>query len=95
MRLAELAFVKTRAELAERSDTLAERESQLTARERALADREPQQTPELEALEARIRRLEQGGRKRGEPTQTFSAGLRALQDRGLRAPVEERKEPQR
>jgi hypothetical protein len=39
---------------------------------------------DLGALEARIRRLEQGGRKREAEPQTFSSGLRALQERSLR-----------
>ena len=82
---AEQAFAQTHAELAARSDALAEQEAALAARERAVAEQESPATPELEALEARIRRLEQSGRKHeGEP-QTFSAGLRALQERGLRA----------
>ncbi|MCP9487105.1 MAG: hypothetical protein MSC30_14745 [Gaiellaceae bacterium MAG52_C11] len=93
LRSAELAFVRTRSELAARSDALAERELQLAARERAVVARETPPTPELDALETRIRRLEQSGRGRRETTQTFSAGLRALQDRGVRAPVDDRNEP--
>lgn len=88
LRSAELAFVRTRAELAARSDALAEHELQLAMRERALIARETPPTAELDALEARIRRLEQSGRGRRETTQTFSAGMRALQDRGQRAPAE-------
>jgi len=41
-------------------------------------------SPDLEVLEARIRRLEQGGQGRTKEAQTFGAGLRALQERGLR-----------
>ena len=93
LRLAEQAFVKTRAELAAHSDALAERESRLVARERALESQQAQPAPELEALEARIRRLEQGGRRKDESTQTFRAGLRALEHRGLRPPSDTRKEP--
>ena len=81
--------MKTRAELAARSDALAEREAELAARERSLTARESRDQPELDALEARIRRLEQGGRGRGAATQTFSGGLRALEERGLRARSDE------
>ena len=84
LRQAELAFARTHAELAKRSDDLAERDAALAARERALAAKEPPASSDLEGLEARIRRLEQGGRKREAEPQTFSAGLRALQERGLR-----------
>ncbi|MEO5575314.1 MAG: hypothetical protein ABIR67_02915 [Gaiellaceae bacterium] len=82
---AEQAFARTQHELAARSEALAEREAELTARERALAEREaPEPTPDLEALESRIRRLEQGGRGRPAEQPTFSAGLRTLETRGLR-----------
>lgn len=85
LREAEQAFVRTQHELAARSDALAEQEAALAERERALAAREtPAPSPDLELLEARISRLEQGGRARPEEAQTFSAGLRALQQRGLR-----------
>jgi chromosome segregation ATPase len=84
LRAAEQAFARTHAELAQRSDGLAEREAQLAARERALAAKETPASSDLERLEARIRRLEQGGRKREAEPQTFSVGLRALQERGLR-----------
>ena len=84
LRTAEQAFARTHAELAQRSDALAEQEAKLAARERALATKEGPPAGDLDALEARIRRLEQGGRKREAEPQTFSAGLRALQERGLR-----------
>jgi chromosome segregation ATPase len=84
LREAEQAFARTQAELAARSDALALREEGLAARERALAAKESPAGADLEALETRIRRLEQGGRHREEEPQTFSAGLRALQERGLR-----------
>ena len=67
---AEEAFARTHAELAARSDALSEQEAALAARERAVAAKEA--TPELDALEARIRRLEHGGRKRG-PSRRASA----------------------
>ena len=82
---AEQAFVRTQHELAERSDALTEREAALAERERALNTEEtPARSPDLEVLEARIRRLEQGGQGRTKEAQTFGAGLRALQERGLR-----------
>ena len=85
LREAEQAFVRTRHELAERSDALTEQEAALAARERALATKEtPPSSPDLEVLEARIRRLEQSGHVRTKEAQTFGAGLRALQERGLR-----------
>ena len=86
LREAEQAFVRTQHELAARSESLTEQEAALAKRERDLAAREtPAPSPDLELLEARIRRLEQGGRSRpDEAAQTFSAGLRALQQRGLR-----------
>jgi len=89
LREAERAFARTHAELAARSDALAEREAAIAARERAVAAAEAPPTPELEALEARIRRLEQGGKRPEAEPQTFSAGLRALQERGLRGPAKD------
>ena len=87
LREAERLFARTRAELAARSDALAEREAALAAGERELAARRPAPPAELEALEARIRRLEHGPRSHGSTTQTFSGGLKALQERGLRRPA--------
>jgi chromosome segregation ATPase len=81
---AELQFVKTHAELAARSERLAEREQELAARERSLgggngADLHDRISPvDIEAIEARLRRLEQSGGV------SFSAGLRALERRGVR-----------
>jgi chromosome segregation ATPase len=81
---AELQFVKTHAELAARSERLAEREQELAARERALSggngsDTHDRISPvEIEAIEARLRRLEQSGGV------SFSEGLRALEQRGVR-----------
>lgn len=86
---AELAFVKTQAELAARSDRLSEREEEVAARERELgrsnggasdlADRVS--VVDVEAIEARLRRLEAARTARG---QSFSAGVRSLQQRGAR-----------
>ena len=78
---AELQFVKTHAELAARSERLAEREQELAARERALpggkaSDTHGRRPVDIEAIEARLRRLEQSGAARGRTS--FSAGLRAL-----------------
>ena len=88
LRAAEQAFARTHAELAARSDALAEQEAALAARERALAAAERRATPDLEALEARIRRLEQSGRKHKAEPQTFSAGLaRSPGTRPPRRPV--------
>jgi hypothetical protein len=82
---AELQFVKTHAELAARSERLGEREQELAARERGLAggnggtDTHDRISPvDIEAIEARLRRLEQSGGV------SFSAGLRALEQRGVR-----------
>jgi chromosome segregation ATPase len=83
LRDAEQAFARTHAELAKRSDALAEQEEALAKRERGLAAKEAPPVG-LDVLEARIRRLEQGGRRREREPQTFSAGLRTLQERGLR-----------
>ena len=88
LREAERAFARTHAELAARSDALSEREAGVAARERAVALQEGPRTPELEALEARVRRLEQSPRGRAASTRTFSDGLRALERRGLREPNE-------
>jgi chromosome segregation ATPase len=83
---AELQFVKTHAELAARSERLAEREQELAARERALpagngTDTHDRISPvDIEAIEARLRRLEQSG----GGGRSFSEGLRALEQRGLR-----------
>ena len=84
LRAAEEAFARTHAELAARSDALAEQEAALNTRERAVAAKESPARPELDELESRIRRLEQGARKHEPEPQTFSAGLRALQERSLR-----------
>ena len=75
---AELAFARTRAELAARSDALTEQEAVLAARERAFGATVTPAAAELEALEARIRRLERDGRPRKTTPLNFSAGLRAL-----------------
>ena len=80
---AEKQFARTHAELAARSDALAEREAGLALREQSLSSRETSPAPELGELEARIRRLERSQSSTGT-TQTFSSGLRALEQRGVR-----------
>ena len=79
--------MKTHSELTARSDAITERESELAARDRVLAEQEAP-PPALDELEARIRRLEQGGAtgRTGSSTQTFSAGLQQLQQRSRRPP---------
>ena len=85
LQAAELEFVKTHAELAARSERLAEREQELAARERVLSggngtDTHDRVSPvDIEAIEARLRRLEQSGGV------SFSEGLRALEQRGVRS----------
>jgi hypothetical protein len=49
-----------------------------------LASKEAYRSPDLEELEARVRRLEQRSRGRTGTTQSFSSGLRSLEQRGLR-----------
>ena len=77
--------MKTHAELAARSERLAEREQELAARERVLpggngTDTHDRISPvDVEAIEARLRRLEQSG-----GGQSFSDGLRSLEQRGVR-----------
>ena len=84
LQAAELEFVKTHAELAARSERLSEREQELAARERVLTsgngtDTHDRISPvDIEAIEARLRRLEQSGGV------SFSEGLRALEQRGVR-----------
>jgi chromosome segregation ATPase len=80
---AEQQFARTHAELAARSDALAEREAAVALREQSVSSREPPPAPGLDELEARIRRLERS-RSRTGTTQTFSSGLRALEQRGVR-----------
>jgi Skp family chaperone for outer membrane proteins len=75
---AEQAFATTRAELAQRSEELAEREAALAARERTFAAGAPPEPQELRPPE----RPANGRRGPGPPS--FSSGLRALEERGLR-----------
>ena len=96
LKSAELQFVKTQAELAARSDRLTERERELAARERALGGGNGGETADrisivdVEAIEARLRRLEQSGARRGT---SFSAGVRAMQQRSAGRPRGEPEAP--
>ena len=82
LRDAEKLFLRTRDELADRSEAVAARERLVAQKERELDDREDGvgqwASPELSEMEARLRRLEQG-QQPGEQTLGFSGGLRKLQ----------------
>ena len=82
LRDAERLFLRTRDELADRSEAVAARERLIAQKERELDDREDGvgqwASPELTEMEARLRRLEQG--QGGEQTLGFSGGLRKLQE---------------
>lgn len=87
---AERLFLRTRDELAARSEAVAARERLVGQREREMDEREdvagasPRQ---LSELEARLKRLEQQQPlPPGEETQGFSGGFRKLQQQGTRAP---------
>lgn len=85
LRAAEQLFLRTRDELAARSEAVAARERLVAQRERELDERDPPSAlPPLAIgeLEARLRRLEQ--RQPGEETQSFSGGFQALQQHGSR-----------
>jgi hypothetical protein len=88
LRDAEKLFLRTRDELADRSEAVAARERLVAQKERELDDREDGvgrwASPELDEMEARLRRLEQG-QGGSEQTLGFSGGLRKLQDGTTRA----------
>ena len=81
LRDAEKLFLRTRDELAARSEAVAARERLVAQKERELDDREDGDGhwagPELTEMEARLRRLEQ--QQPGEQTLGFSGGLRKLE----------------
>jgi hypothetical protein len=84
LREAETLFLRTRDELAGRSEAVAARERLVAQKERELDEREdadlsPWAGVELTEMEARLRRLEQRELP-GERTQGFTGGLRRLQD---------------
>lgn len=88
---AEKLFLRTREELAARSEAVAARERLAAQRERELDEREARAgagwgQPELTEMDARLRRLEQ---QRGEQTLGFSGGLRRLQQHGTRPRAKE------
>ena len=82
LRDAEKLFLRTRDELAARSEAVAARERLVSQKERELDEREDGvgqwATPGLTEMEARLRRLEQQQDPR-EQTMGFSGGLRKLQ----------------
>ena len=81
LRDAEKLFLRTRDELAPRSEAVAARERLVAQRERELDDREDGKgkwaNTELTEMEARLRRLET--QQPGEQTLGFSGGLRKLE----------------
>ena len=81
LRDAESLFLRTRDELATRSEAVAARERLVAQKERELDDREDAKGEwaprELTEMEARLSRLEQ--QQPGEQTLGFSGGLRKLQ----------------
>ncbi len=92
-RLAELkemerVFLRTRDELAARSEAVAARERLVAQRERELDEREDAGTMpgrEMGELEARLRALEQRQHDPAEQTQGFADGFRRLRQQGTRA----------
>ena len=82
LRDAEKLFLRTRDELAARSEAVAARERLVAQKERELDDREDGvgqwASPGLTEMEARLRRLEQQ-QDPSEQTMGFSGGLRKLQ----------------
>ncbi len=81
LRNAEKLFLRTRDELAVRSEAVAARERLVAQKERELDDREDGKgrwaAPALSEMEARLRRLEQ--QQPGEQTLGFAGGLRKLE----------------
>jgi hypothetical protein len=92
LRDAEKMFLRTRDELAARSEAVAARERLVSQKERELDDREDGvgqwASPELTEMEARLRRLEQQ-QDPSEQTMGFSGGLRKLQQGTTRPPQRE------
>jgi hypothetical protein len=86
LRVAEEAFLRTRRELADRSDALAARERLVAQRERDLDEREDGWGGvDMHELEARLRRLETNHTAIGQ-TRSFSGGFRKLEEQGTRRP---------
>jgi hypothetical protein len=90
LREAEKLFLRTRDELAARSEAVAARERLVSQKERELDEREdasPWATAELSEVEARLRRLEQQQTQLpAEQTAGFSGGLRKLQQGTTKPP---------
>lgn len=88
LRDAEEAFLRTRRELADRSDALAARERLIAQRERELDERDDAWGgPDMHELESRLRRLERHGAP-GDAARSFSGGFRRLEQQGTRRPPE-------
>ena len=80
LRGAETLFLRTRDELAARSEAVAARERLVSQREREDAEGDDRAaSPEFSEMEARLRRLEQQQQSPGEQTLGFSGGLRKLE----------------
>lgn len=83
LRDAEKLFLRTRDEIAGRSEAVAARERLVAQRERELDEREDGtgdwKGSGVTEMEARLRRLEQQQKQPGEQTQGFSGGLRKLE----------------
>jgi DNA repair ATPase RecN len=85
LRDAEKLFLRTRDELAARSEAVAARERLVSQRERELDEREDEAGidraggPEFTEMEARLRRLEQSQQDPREQTHGFSGGLKKLE----------------
>jgi len=87
LRAAEEAFLRTRRELAERSDAVDARERLAAQRERELDERDDGMGggPDMHEVEARLRRLE-SQRTASDQTRGFSGGFRKLEQEGSRRP---------
>ncbi len=88
---AERLFLRTRDELAARSEAVAARERLVAQREREqdeVEDAPKRGAQELAELEERLARLEQGA---GEDTLGFSDGFRKLRQSGARQPPDDRR----
>lgn len=86
LREAERAFARTQAELAARSEALAQLEAAVSERRLLLGmQTEPGWSKaEMDELDERIRRLERAGEEAA--ASTFGGGLRSLEQKGTRPP---------
>ena len=86
LREAEEAFLRTRRELADRSDAVDARERLASQRERELDEREDGWgSDDMRELETRLRKLETQ-RSSVDQTRSFSGGFRRLEQEGTRRP---------